>query len=141
MRYTVRRINLASVARLGCMLSGLAALPPALCLAWLTVTALQRIQQALLQVKPLTVSLLGQELVRINLLDAFRLQPLANSVTQWTQDLFLTFGSLTLILVLIGGLLATVSAVLIGIAYNLLAQAGWGLTLELGDEQRPRAGQ
>jgi ethanolamine transporter EutH len=140
-RYTVRRISLASVARLGCLLSGLVTLPSALCLAGLTVALLQRIHQALQQVEPLTVSLLGQELVRLDLLEALHLQPLANRVTQWTQDSFLTFASLTLIFVLIGGLLVTASVALTGIAYNLLAQVGWGLTLELSDEQRSSVGQ
>lgn len=133
MRYTIRRIGLTSVARLGCLLSGLAALPPALGLAGLTVAAIQRIHEALQQIEPLTLTLLGQELVRIDLLDALRLQPVAHRVAELAQRLSVTFGSLTLILVLTGGLLVTLSAVLIAVAYNLLARAGWGLTLELSE--------
>ncbi len=136
MRHTIRRIGLTSVARLGCLLSGLAAFPPALCVAGLTVAALQRIHEALQQIEPLTLTLLGQELVRIDLLDALRLQPVANRVAELAQGPFLTFRSLTLILLLTGALLATLSAVLIAVAYNLLARAGWGLTLELRDTQR-----
>jgi hypothetical protein len=43
----------------------------------------------------------------------------------------MTFRSLTLILVLSGAVLTTLSAVLIAAAYNILARAGWGLSLEL----------
>ncbi|MGH2621681.1 MAG: hypothetical protein ACRDHG_14100 [Anaerolineales bacterium] len=137
MRYTIRRIGLTSVARLGCLLSGLAVLPPALCLAGITVAALERIQEALQQIEPLTLTLLGQELVRIDLLDALRLQPVANQLAELAQDPFMTFRSLTLILVLTGAVLATLSAVLIAVAYNLFARTGWGLAVELRDAQRP----
>jgi len=135
-RYTVRRIGLTSVARLGCLLSGLAAFPPAACVAGFTVAALQRIHAALEQIEPLTLTLLGQELVRIDLLDALRLQPVAIRVAELAQGPLLTFRSLTLILVLSGAVLTTLSAVLIAAAYNLFAQAGWGLAVELS-ERRP----
>ena len=138
MRYTIRRIGLTSVARLGCLLSGLAVFPPALFLAGLTVAAVQRIHEALQQIEPLTLTLLGQELVRIDLLDALRLQPVASRVAEVAQGPVLAFRSLTLILVLTGAGLATLSAVLIAVAYNLLARAGWGLAVELRDA--PRSG-
>jgi hypothetical protein len=118
-------------------LSGLAAFPPALFVAGLTVAALQRIHEAFQQIEPLTLTLLGQELVRIDLLDALRLQPVAVRVAELAQGPFLTFRSLTLILVLTGAVMATLSAVLIAAAYNLFARAGWGLSLELRDTQRP----
>ena len=137
MRYTIRRIGLTSVARLGCLLSGLAVFPPALFLAGLTVAAVQRIHEALQQIEPLTLTLLGQELVRIDLLDALRLQPVANRVAELAQGPDLAFRSLTLILVLTGAGLATLSVVLIAVAYNLLARAGWGLAVELRDSPRP----
>ena len=133
MRHTIRRIGLTSVARLGCLLSGIAALPPALCVAGLTVAALQRIHEALQQIEPLTLTLLGQELVRIDLLDALRIQPVADRVAELAQGPFLAFRSLTLILVLTGAVLATLNVVFIAVAYNLLARAGWGLTLELSE--------
>ena len=137
MRYTIRRIGLTSVARLGCLLSGLAVFPPALFLAGLTVAAIQRIHAALQQIEPLTLTLLGQELVRIDLLDALRLQPVASRVAELAQGPVLAFRSLTLILVLTGAGLATLSAVLIALAYNLLARAGWGLAVELREAPRP----
>ena len=122
------------MARLGCLLSGLAALPPALCVAGLTVAAIQRIHEALQQIEPLTLTLLGQELVRIDLLDALRIQPVADRVAELAQGPFLAFRSLTLILVLTSAVLATLSAVLIAVAYNLLARAGWGLAVELSEK-------
>jgi len=124
------------VARLGCLLSGLAVFPPALCVAAFTVAALRRIHEALGQVEPLTLSLLGQELVRIDLLEALRLQAVADRVAELAQVPFITFRSLTLLLVLAGAVLATLSAILMAVAYNLVGRAGWGLAVELRDVQR-----
>ncbi len=140
MRYTIRRIGLTSVARLGCLLSGLAALPPALCVAGLAVTAIRRVHAAIQQIEPLTLSLLGQDLIRIDLLDALRLQPVADRVADLAQAPLLAFRSLALILVLGGAVLATLSAVLMAIAYNLFARGGWGLAVELKDAQKHSGG-
>ncbi|HLF37028.1 MAG TPA: hypothetical protein VI520_03740, partial [Anaerolineales bacterium] len=74
---------------------------------------------------------------RIDLLDALRLQPVAIRVAELAQGPLLTFRSLTLILVLSGAVLTTLSVVLIAAAYNILARAGWGLSLELREPQRP----
>ncbi len=74
--------------------------------------------------------------MRIDLLDALRLQPVVSRIGELAQAPFLTLRSLTLILVLTGAVLATLSAVLIAMAYNLLARTGWGLAVELS-EQRP----
>ncbi|MGH2522182.1 MAG: hypothetical protein ACRDH2_06730 [Anaerolineales bacterium] len=133
MRYTIRRISLSHVARVGCALGWLAALPPALCFAGVAVALLQRVHQALQQVTPLTLSILGQEVVRLDWLDVFRLQPVADRLAQWTDNLGLTFTLLTLLLTISGSVLVVLSGLLVGGAYNLLGRAGWGLIVELAE--------
>jgi hypothetical protein len=140
MRYTVRRIGLGSVARLGCVLGWLAALLPALCLSALGVTAVQRVHQALVQVAPITLSLFGQELIRIDLLEVLRLQPAAEFLAQWAGQPLLLFSYASLGLILAGGLVWMLTSVLVSAAYNVLARAGWGLTVELAEERRTGPG-
>jgi hypothetical protein len=101
----------------------------------------QRIDQTLGQVEPLTFSVLGQEVLRIDFLDAMHLRSLADSAAGLTQDISQTFGKLTLALVLLGGALLTVTALLVTVAYNVVARAGGGVSVELGDEPRTRPGR
>ncbi len=135
-RYTVRRIGLTSVARLGCMLGWLTALLPALCFAGLAVAVVQRVHQALQQVTPITLSLFGQELIRIDLLEVLRLQPLAQVLARWAENPMLTFFSLALGLTLLGGVFWILTSLLVSEVYNLAARAGWGLVLELREEHQ-----
>jgi len=138
-RYYLRRISLSRVARLGCALGWLAALPPAVGLAGGILFILQRMQQALQQVEPLTVSLLGQEVLRIDWLDVLRLQPLADRLALWTDNLVLTFIVLSLGFTLLGSVLLLLIGLLVCGAYNLLSQAGWGLAVELVEDPAVQA--
>jgi hypothetical protein len=134
MRYTVRRIHLGRVARLGCALGWLTALLPAACLAAVGVTVVQRLHQALVQVTPITVSLFEQDLIQIDLLEVLRLRPLAELVAQWAQQPEMTFIYSGLGLILAGGVLFMLTGLLVSAAYNVVAGAGWGLTVELREE-------
>lgn len=134
MRYTIKSVDLGSTARLGCLLGWLAALLPAICFAGLSVTLLQRLSQTLAQIKPITLSVLGQELGRIDFLQVLHLQDLAVMLSVYTHDVILLFVLLAAILALGGGLILMVTAVLIGLTYNLVASAGGGLTVELRQE-------
>jgi hypothetical protein len=133
MRYTIRQISVRHVIRTGCALGWLTTLPPALCLAGIIVAFLTRLHQALQQVEPLTLSLLGQEVLRIDWLDVFRLQPVADRLAQWTGNLGLTFTLLTLLLMISGNLLVLLIGLLVSGAYNLLGRRGWGLVVELAE--------
>jgi hypothetical protein len=134
MRYTLRQISVSHVTRVGCALGWLITLPPALCLAGLLVAFLYRLQQALQQVEPVTLSILGQDVLRIDWLDVFHLQPMADRLTQWTNNLGLTFIILTLLLMVGGNILVVLIGVLVSGVYNLLGRRGWGLVVELAEE-------
>lgn len=135
MRYTIRRIRLGSAARLGCALGWLIALVPAMCLAALAVRVLRQIARALERVEPITLTVLGQELARIDILVALGLQSTAQTVDRLVTTLPATFIGLTLLLILAGALIFVAVALLASVGYNLLARLGWGLDVELSQDE------
>ena len=136
MRYMIRRIDLPSAARVGCILGWLLAFLPALCLAGLGVLAIQTVNQAFEQFKPLTVSFLGQQVLSIDFLNVLQLQPLAQAVRPWAQNSVSTFVLLTVLFSLAGGILWTLTGVLVSAGYNLIARLGWGLSVDLANRSR-----
>jgi hypothetical protein len=138
MQYTIRRIDLPSVGRVGCIVGWLVAFLPALCLAGLGVFILQSVNQAFEQVKPLTLSVLGQEVLRIDFLNVLQLQPLAQAIQPWAQNSMFTFVVLTVLLLLVGGILWMLTGLLVSVIYNLIARLGWGLTVDLVEAGRAR---
>lgn len=140
MRFTVRRIDLGSVARLGCLIGWLVALIPALCSAWLAVAVLQRVYEAFLQVKPFDVNLLGRDVLRIDFLDALRLTPVKATIQPWVENPVQTLAALTLVLMLAGGVLWMLTWLLAGGMYNLIAALGGGITVDLVERREVRSG-
>ncbi len=138
MPYYVRRVSLGSVGRLGCFLGWLAVLPPSLVLAWLVVLVVQAVHQALGQIKPLSASVLGQQVLHLDFLQLFQLQTLAETAATLAQNPVLTFVSIAFLSVLIGGLFVMFIALMVGLVYNVIAGAGWGLALEL-EQTKTRA--
>ncbi len=134
MRYTIKSVDLGSTARLGCLLGWLAALPPALCFAGLSVALLQRLSETLAQIKPITFSVFGQELGRLDFLQILHLQSIATALSVYLHDTTLAFILLAAILALGGGVILMVTMMLVGLTYNLVASAGGGLTVELRQE-------
>ena|SRR6266498_1219014 len=137
MRYNIRRISLSRVAIAGCALAWLATLPPAFCMAGVVVILLQRVQQALQQIQPFTLNILGQEVARIDWLELLHLQPLVDRLAQWSNHPVLSFIILTLTLTMIGSILVILIGLLVSGAYNLLSRTGWGLVVELSEEPSP----
>jgi hypothetical protein len=137
MRYNIRRISLSRVALVGCALGWLAILPPAFCMAGVVVILLQRAQQALQQIQPFTLNILGQEVARIDWLEILHLQPLVDRLAQWSNHPILSFIVLTLTLTIIGSVLVILIGLLVSGAYNLLSRTGWGLVVELSEEPLP----
>lgn len=131
MRYKIQRIMPGSALRVGCALGWLVALCPALCLAGLAVRALQQVDQALGRVTPIEISVLGQQIARIDLLAILGLSATAQTVGGLTSRLPLTFALLAVLLMLAGAALMIVVLLLFSVGYNLLAALGGGLEVEL----------
>jgi hypothetical protein len=141
MRYTIRRIDLGSIARLGFFLGWLIALFPALLVAGVGVIVIQKVNDVLQQVKPFTLDFLGQQVMRVDFLNILQLQPVQQTIQPWAQTPWLTFFTLTFGLVLIGGFLWMMTGLLAGIVYNVIARLGLGITLDMVETNRLRPGR
>jgi hypothetical protein len=131
MRYTIRRIAPGTALRVGCALGWLVALCPALGLAWLAAQLIQRLSQALAQIEPLEIALLGQPIARIDLLEILRLSTVAQVLDRLAANLPMTFLMIAFVLMLLGAAALAVAVLLFSVGYNLLARLGGGLEVEL----------
>src|SRR5438876_86353 len=78
----------------------LVALCPALCLAGVAVQVLQRINQAFARIEPLEITVLGQQVARLDFLEILRLSAAAQIVARLVGSLPLTFVLLAALLTL-----------------------------------------
>ena len=85
MRYTIQRIDLGSIMMLGFFLGWLIALMPALILAASGVIIAQKVNDWLTQVKPFTIEFLGQQIMRVDLINTLQLQPVQQSFQPWAR--------------------------------------------------------
>ncbi|MBI5029981.1 MAG: hypothetical protein HZB51_05595 [Chloroflexi bacterium] len=131
MRYMVRRIDLASIARLGLFLGWIIVLVPAMIVAGAGVIAIEKINEALAQVKPFSIDLLGQQLMRVDLINLLQLQPVQQTIQPWAETPWLTFLTLTLGLLLVGGFLWMFTGLMAGMLYNIIARLGLGLMVDM----------
>jgi len=135
MRYRIRRVAPGSALRVGCALGWLVMLCPALVFAAVVVQVLRRVDQALGGVAPFTITLLGQTVARIDLLEALQLSDTARTVAQLTQRQPLTIVALTLLFTAVGAVMLAVAVLLFSLGYNLLARAGGGLEVDLREAE------
>jgi hypothetical protein len=131
MSYTIRKVSVGSAIRLGVTLGWIVALGPALGLAGLAVIAIQRLNQALVQLTPFSFSFLGQELARVDILELLKLQYAAQAVGQAATHAPATFLGLAALLALAGTLGVIVVTLFLALAYNLIGRLGWGLSVDL----------
>lgn len=130
-RYRVQRITPGSAVRVGLALGWLIMLCPALGLAWLAARIVARISEQIVAVQPITISLLGQNLAQIDVLQTIGLGTTAAQVVSLGQRLPFIFLVVLLGVVLLGSLAFVVAALLFSLGYNLLARIGGGIEVEL----------
>ncbi len=131
MRYTIKRITLGSALKVGLLLGWLVALLPAMGLAALAVLSLQGVSNAFGQVETYDINVLGQSVASIDLLSLLGLSDEASRVGDLAALGWGLFGTLTLALTLLGGLMVAITTLLVSLCYNLLAAVAGGLTVEL----------
>jgi len=131
MKVAIERLNLASLGRMGCLLGVVVAFLPSL-LCGLLGFALAGMAGGWLESwQDLTISLLGQEIARFDLVQYFGL----DGVLEFLQTL--TAASVPLMLLVILGMALVVGIVLAaiimltGLAYNLLAATTGGVVVEM----------
>jgi hypothetical protein len=133
MRYTLRRIAPGAALRVGCAVGWLVALCPALCLALAAVQILQRLNQALVRIEPLDISVLGQPIARIDFLELLRLSAAAQAVARLASSLPTTFAIAALLLTVVGAVLVAAALLLFSVGYNVLSSIAGGLEVELDE--------
>lgn len=137
MRYTIRRIDLGSAARVGLALGWLIALFPSLALSWLALLALRGLSAALGRVERYELSVLGQTIARLDPLQLLGLDRLASQVAALAGNAPLTFVLLAALLTLAGAAIVVVTLLAFCLCYNLLARLSGGIRLDL-EEVSPR---
>jgi hypothetical protein len=143
MKVAIQRLSLTSLGRMGCLLGAVAAFLPSL-LCGLLVFALAAMAGGWLESwQDLTISLLGQEIARFDLIEFFGL----DGVLELLQALAAASVPIMLLVVLgmavISGILLAVIIMLTGLAYNLLAATTGGVVVEMSavaPQEQPPAG-
>jgi hypothetical protein len=131
MKVAIQRVGLASLGKMGCLLGALAAFLPSLFLGVTGVALAGLVLRWLESWQIWTLTILNQEIARVNLVELLHLQRVlqilqaATAVSGWT--LLLT----VLVLSLAAGLVLAVIIVLVGLGYNLVAAGTGGLVVEM----------
>ena len=131
MKVAIERLNLASLGRMGCLLGVVVAFLPSL-LCGLVGFALAATAGGWLESwQDLTISFLGQEIARFDLIEFFGL----DGVLEFLQTLTAASVPLMLLVILgmalVSGILLAAIIMLTGLAYNLLASTTGGVVVEM----------
>lgn len=131
MKVAIQRVSLTSLGKMGCLLGVVAAFLPSLTCGLLGVGLADLVLQWLEGWQDLTISLLGQEIARFDLVHFFGL----DKVLEYLQVVTAASGWMlllaALLLALLAGLVLAVIIILVGLVYNLVAASTGGLVVEM----------
>lgn len=131
MKVAIRRVGLASLGKFGCLLGVVAAFLPSLLCGLIGLGLANLVRRWLEDWQEMTISVLGQEIARFDLvylLGLDRLLELSKILASASAPVLVLA---VLALALGSGALLAVMAILVGLAYNLLASATGGLVVEM----------
>ena len=138
MKVAIQRVSLASLGKMGCLLGAVAAFLPSLLCGLLGMGLVHLVLQWLESWQELTISLLGQEIARFDLVQFIGL----DKTLDFLQNLSAVSGGVLFLFVLgmalVAGLLLAVIIVLVGLVYNLVARSTGGLVVEMSTVTKPR---
>ena len=130
MKLAIRRINLRSLGKLGCVLGVVLAFLPSLLCGVLGMGVVQVLRRWLEGWEEITLSVLGKEVASFDLVHVLGLADLMH----WLQTIggasWLLVALVVLVLGLIAGLALAAMTVLAGLVYNLLATATGGVVVD-----------
>jgi hypothetical protein len=137
MKVAIRQVGLASLGKMGCLLGTVAAFLPSLLCGLLGLGLAKLALRWLESWQDKTISILGQEIARFDLVQLLALEkvlaPLQVVTSATVPALFLA----VLALAVAGGIVLALIVVLVGLAYNLLAATTGGLIVEMSAISRP----
>lgn len=131
MKVAIRRIHLASLGKMGCLLGAVAAFLPSLLCGLLALGLAGLLSGWLEGWQDLTVSLLGQEVARVDLVQFLGLDGVLEIAQTLTAASGLVLVLAVLALALVSGFLLAMIVILVGLAYNLLASATGGVVVDM----------
>lgn len=131
MKVAIRRIHLASLGKMGCLLGAVAAFLPSLLCGLLALSLAGLVRGWLESWQDLTISLLGQEIARVDLVQFLGLDGVLGISQTLASASGLVLALAVLALALVSGFLLAMIVILVGLAYNLLASATGGVVVEM----------
>lgn len=137
MKVRIQRIGLVSLGKMGCFLGIVAAFLPSLLCGLLSLGLARGLLQWLGSWQELSISLLGQEIARFDLIQFLGLEKALAFLENLTTASGWAFLLTALLLALAAGVALAVIIALMGLAYNLLAAATGGLVVEMTAVREP----
>jgi hypothetical protein len=131
MKVAIQRINVVSLSKMGCLLGVVAAFLPSLLCGLLALGAAGLVLQWLESWQELTISLLGQEVARFDLVQFLGLDKVLELLQTFTSASGAVLILVVLLLALIAGVGLALIIALVGLAYNLLAAGTGGVVVEM----------
>ena len=131
MKVTIQRVSLASLGKMGCLLGAIAAFLPSLLCGLLGLGLGRVVLQWLEGWQDLTISVLGQEIARFDLVQFLGLGKVVDSLQGLAAVSGWAFLLGVLSLALAAGAVLAVIIIVLGLAYNLLAAGTGGLVVDM----------
>lgn len=131
MKVAIQRVSLTSLGKMGCLLGVVAAMLPSLLCGLLGLGLAHTVLGWLEGWQDLTVSFLGQEIARLDMVQFLGLDRLLDSLQILTALSVPVLLVVILFLALLAGLVLALIVILVGLAYNLVAAGTGGLVVEL----------
>jgi hypothetical protein len=131
MKVMIRRVGLASLGKMGCLLGVVAAFLPSLLCGLLAVGAVGLLADWLGGWQELTINLLGQEVASFDLIQFLGLEKVLEIAQVVTSASGAVLFLIVLALALISGACLALIVILVGLSYNLLAVTTGGLVVEM----------
>lgn len=146
MKVAIQRVSLGSLGKMGCLLGAVAALLPSLLCGLLGLGLAHMVLGWLESWQDLTISLLGQEIARFDMVHFLGLDRLLDALQSLATASLPVLLLVILILALVAGLVLALIVILVGLAYNLVAAGTGGLVVEMKQvpvkkDAEPRARQ
>jgi hypothetical protein len=140
MKVAIQQISLASLGKMGCLLGAVVAFLPSMLCGLLGLGLASLVHQWLESWQELTISILGQEVARFDLVQFFGLEKVLEALQAVTaaSGWVLLLGAL--ILALVASLILALVVILVGVIYNLVAAGTGGLVVEMKAVTRPEPG-
>jgi hypothetical protein len=136
-KYTIRRISLAPLARFGCLLGALASLLPSLLCGLSALRLLDLIRRWLEGWQEGEIEILGFT-ATLDFVELLGLEPVLKLLQQSIEPMSWTFLILAIVVVSVAsGLLIALTVYVTGLGYNLLAWLTGGLVVELEGVRAP----